>query len=214
MKAEHLEFLVEEPSAEAFLVELLPRLLDGRATFTIHAHQGKSDLIGKLAGRLRGYAKWLPEIARIVVLVDLDDNNCDALKQKMEQYAKTAGLRTRTSAGGAPWRVVNRIAIEELEAWFFGEWTAVRNAYPGVSKSIPRQPANRMSDGRRGGTWEAVERVVRNEGYFSGGLRKMEEASAIGKHFDPASAESPSFVVFWESVLDTVGYAQRHSGSS
>src|SRR5262249_6338781 len=115
MKAEHLEFLVEEPSAEAFLVELLPRLLDGRATFTIHAHQGKSDLIGKLAGRLRGYAKWLPEIVRIVVLVDLDDDNCDALKQKMEQYAKTAGLRTRTSAGEAPWRVVNRIELRSLK---------------------------------------------------------------------------------------------------
>ena len=204
MKAEHLEFLVEEPSAEAFLVELLPRLLDGRATFTIHAHQGKSDLIGKLAGRLRGYAKWLPEIARIVVLVDLDDDNCDALKQKMEQYATTAGLLTRTLAGEAPWRVVNRIAIEELEAWFFGEWTAVRNAYPGVSKSIPRQAAYRMPDAIPGGTWEALERVLRNAGYFSGGLRKMEAASAIGKYFDPALAQSPSFVVFRDAVLEAV----------
>ena len=204
MKAEHLEFLVEEPSAEAFLVELLPRLLDGRATFTIHAHQGKSDLIGKLAGRLRGYAKWLPEIVRIVVLVDLDDDNCDALKQRMEQYAKTAGLLTRTSAGEAPWRVVNRIAIVELEAWFFGEWTAVRNAYLGVSKSIPRQAAYRIPDAIPGGTWEALERVLRNAGYFSGGLRKMEAASAIGKHFDPSLAQSPSFVVFRDAVSEAV----------
>lgn len=131
MRAEHLEILVEEPSMEAFLAKVLPRLLDGRATFTIHTHQGKIDLMAKLAGRLRGYAKWLSHHARIVVLVDRDDDDCRALKQKLEQDAAAAGFLTRGSCGGAPWRVLNRLAIEELEAWFFGEWNGVRRAIPG-----------------------------------------------------------------------------------
>ncbi len=52
MNAEHLEVLVEEPSMEAFLDELLPDLLGDRATFRIHTHQGKYDLLGKLSARL------------------------------------------------------------------------------------------------------------------------------------------------------------------
>ena len=135
MIAEHLEILVEEPSMAAFLTEILPKLLNRRATFIIHVHQGKHDLLGKLDARLRGYAKWLPEFCRIVVLVDRDNDDCGALKRKIEQGAAAAGLLTRTVCGDARWRLVSRLAIEELEAWFFGEWEAVRKAYPRVSSS-------------------------------------------------------------------------------
>jgi hypothetical protein len=204
MKAEHVEVLVEEPSMEAFLLELLPRMLDGRATFMIHAHQGKSDVIRKLGDRLRGYAAWLPASMRIVVLVDRDDDNCIALKKQMEKAAKAAGLLTRATSGRAPWRVVNRLAIEELEAWFFGEWTGVRTAYPRASKTIPGKALYRQSDAIAGGTWEALERVLRSAGYFSGGLRKMEAASAIGRQFDPALARSPSFIAFRNALLEAV----------
>jgi hypothetical protein len=114
MPADHLEILVEEPSAEAFLAAILPRLLQDTATFTIHAYQGKHDLMGKLEGRLRGYAKWLPDNCRIIVLIDRDSSDCQALKARMEYAAAASGLVTRTTCGGQPWRVVNRIAIEEL----------------------------------------------------------------------------------------------------
>lgn len=204
MKANHLEVLVEEPSMEAFLLELLPRMLDGRATFTIHAHQGKSDLIRKLGNRLRGYEKCLPASTRIVVLVDLDDGDCIGLKRLMEQAAKAARLPTRSTSDGAPWRVVNRLAIEELEAWFFGEWTAVRTAYPRASKDIPGKASYRQPDAIAGGTWEALERVLKSAGYFSGGLRKMEAATAIGRQFDPALACSPSFIAFRNALLEAV----------
>lgn len=58
MTAEHIEVLVEEPSMEAFLHALLPRILPSGRTFQIHSFQGKSDLLGKLEARLRGYAAW------------------------------------------------------------------------------------------------------------------------------------------------------------
>lgn len=48
MTAAHLEVLVEEPSMEAFLGALLPRLLPADRSFLLHPFQGKTDLLGKL----------------------------------------------------------------------------------------------------------------------------------------------------------------------
>lgn len=128
MTAMHLEFLVEEPSMEAFLRALLPRLLPSDRSFEVHPFQGKSDLLSKLLDRLRGYAQWLPEDWRIVVVVDRDDDDCAKLKTKLEAMAEAAGLMTRSRAAGRRWQLVNRIAIEELEAWYFGDWQAVCRA--------------------------------------------------------------------------------------
>ena len=114
MKGTHLEILVEEPSMEAFLRELLPKILGARGTFEIYAYQGKHDLLNKLGARLRGYARWLPADWRIVILLDCDDDDCSDLKREMERLATSAHLRTRR--GSACWQIVNRIAIEELEA--------------------------------------------------------------------------------------------------
>lgn len=204
MRAEHLEFLVEEPSMEAFLAELLPRLLANRATFAIHAHQGKNDLLTKLGGRLRAYARWLPETSRIVVIVDKDNQDCIQLKNEMEMQATASGLQTRTSARRRPWQVVNRIAIEELEAWYFGSWADVKIAYPRVSSSIPHKAPYREPDAILGGTWEALEKILKTAGYFSGGLRKTEIARTLGKSIDPMANTSPSFIAFRHAVLDAI----------
>ncbi len=56
MSAAHLELLVEEPSMEAFLRALLPRLLPQDRTSRFHPFQGKSDLLSKREARLRGLA--------------------------------------------------------------------------------------------------------------------------------------------------------------
>jgi hypothetical protein len=204
MKAKHLEILVEEPSMEAFLTKLLPKLVTNGTTFIIHTHQGKHDLLRKLESRLRAYAKWLPETARIIVLVDRDKDDCLALKQKLESCAQAAGLSTRTSAGGDKWRVLNRIAIEELEAWYFGNWAAVKSAFPRVSATVVNRAAYRQSDAITGGTWEAFERVLMRSGYFAGGMRKVETAMEIGEHFDHAACVSPSFNKFRDGLTEAV----------
>ena len=72
----HIIFLVEEPSAEAALQNILPSILKGGATFEIHAYQGKMDLLQKHPSRLKGYSRWLPEDRRIVVLIDEDRQDC------------------------------------------------------------------------------------------------------------------------------------------
>ena len=193
---QHLEFLVEEPSMEAFLRAALPRLLPANCSFNIHAFRGKLDLLRKLLPRLRGYRRWVPPDYRIVVLVDRDDEDCHVLKAKLEVAAAAAALPTRSHAGASRWQVANRIVVEELEAWYFGDWDAVREAYPRVSAHIPRRATYRDPDAIKGGTWEAFERVMRRHGYFTTGLRKVEAAQAIGEHVNPDRNRSDSFGVF------------------
>ena len=163
---------------EDFLCGLLPRVAPG-ASFQIHVFQGKRDMLSKLGDRLRGYARWLPQDHRLFVMVDRDQNDCHNLKQRLEEIATKTGLRTRTNSAGTSWQLVNRVVIEELEAWYFGDWRAVRKAYPKMSETIPKKASYRNSDAIKGGTWEAFERVMRQRNYFVGGLRKVEAAHAI-----------------------------------
>lgn len=187
---------------EAFLRALLPRLLPHDRSFQVHPFQGKSDLLMKLEGRLRAYAAWLPGDWRILVVVDRDDDDCRALKAQLENISQRAGLRTRTIAGSAQCQLVNRIAIEELEAWYFGDWEAVREAYPRVAATVTNRQGFRESDSIAGGTWEAFERVMQKHGYFKGGLSKIDAARTIGSHIDPARCRSRSFATFWGAIAE------------
>jgi hypothetical protein len=202
MTASHLEFLVEEPSAEAFLSSFLPRVLGDRITFTVHVHQGKPDLLKNLEPRLRAYSKWLPENIRVIVLVDRDGDDCHLLKQKIETIAVSSGMVTRAAAAGKNWQVVNRIACEELEVWFLGDWSALRQVYPKLSSRIPSKAAFRDPDAITGGTWEALERILKASGYYRGGLRKVECARELGCHLNPSHSTSSSFLAFFDALSE------------
>ena len=180
---------------EAALRILLPGLL-GATTFSVHPFQGKSDLLARLEQRLRGYAAWLPDSYRVLVVIDRDDDDCVALKARLDDVAVAVGLVPRSRASGTTYAVVNRLAIEELEAWFFGDWAAVRAAFPRVAPSVPAQARYRDPDAVAGGTWEAFQRVLQRAGYFSGGLRKIEAARAVAGHMDPVRNTSRSFRAF------------------
>ncbi len=198
---ERVEVLVEEPSAEAALRALLPRFL-GDVAFEVYSYNGKSDPLAKLPARLRGYAAWLPDNWRIVVLVDRDDGSCSELKSELNAAAAGAGLSTRSSST-TNWKVVNRIAVEELEAWFFGDWEAVRGAYPHVSATIPNKSRFRDPDAIAGGTWEAFEQVLQAGGYMKSRLRKIDAARAVAERMQPERNTSKSFQTFWRAVTET-----------
>jgi hypothetical protein len=190
---EKLIVFVEEYSMEAALELLLPKML-GDIEFQIIRFQCKNDLLKNAPDRLKGYAAWLPENWRILVLVDRDDDDCAQLKARLETMAADAGLLTKTQAQpGQRFQVANRIAIEELEAWFFGDWTAVHTAYPRVPATVPQKSGFRDPDRVAGGTWEAMERVLKRAGYFSTGLRKLELARSVAKYMDIQRNRSRSF---------------------
>lgn len=194
---EKLIVFVEEYSMEVALEYLLPKLMP-EAEFEIRRFQCKDDLLARLPERLAGYAAWLPQNWAILVLVDRDDDDCEALKQRLESIAAEAGLLTKTAAAvnGQRFQVANRIAIEELEAWFFGDWQAVKAAYSRVPATIQQKAGFRDPDAILGGTWEALERVLKRAGYFSTGLRKLECARAVAQHMEPARNTSRSFQAF------------------
>jgi len=198
----HVEFLVEEPSMEAFLRGLLTRLLPQACTFQIHSFQGKHDLLKNLENRLRGYRSWMPSDWRIVVVVDLDDEDCQQLKSRMEQIAVGVGLQTRSQSPSG-WQIVNRIAIEELEAWYFGDWDAVLAAYPEVSPHVPRQQRYRNPDQIRN-AWEVFERLLQRHGYFTGGLPKLEVARTLGQYVDPHRCRSQSSICLRNAILEVI----------
>jgi hypothetical protein len=104
----HFKVLVEELSMEAALDEVLPRVIPDH-TFNIHVHQGKPDLLRKVENRLRAYARMTWPGLRVVIIVDRDGDDCRLLKQRLVDACVTSGCDA-----------LCRVAIEELEAWFFG----------------------------------------------------------------------------------------------
>lgn len=189
-----LHVLVEEPSMEVALQHLLPRLLREGIRAELRQFQCKSELLKQLPQRLAGYAQWLPDTAVVLVLVDRDDEDCLALKAQLDAMARAVGLVPRSDATPkGRFQVINRIAIEELEAWFFGDWPAVCAAYPKMPDTLPRRAGFRDPDAIAGGTWEALERELQRKGHFKQGLRKLELAREVASRMDPARNRSTSF---------------------
>jgi hypothetical protein len=196
----HIEILVEEPSAEVALNEIVPRIVSA-CTFKLHPHQGKNDLLERLPGKLAAYAKWLPDDWRIVVLLDEDRADCRALKKTVITTGQRAGL---------PSSILCRIAVEELEAWFLGDVSALVKAYPRVPPTLGARRRFRDPDAIRGGTWEALEDALQEQGYFPTGLAKIAVARAIATHMDVETNGSRSFQVF----RDGLRRLSRPSGGS
>lgn len=193
-----LEFFVEEPSTEAALINLVPLILaDIDFEFDIYTFQGKKDLLRKLPSRIRAYKHWISDNQKIIVLVDRDEDDCRSLKAKLEEIAHEEGLTT-PSTSRSRFQVLTRIAIEELEAWFFGDVEAIRSAYPRVSDSLGQQSPYRDPDAIRGGTWERLE--VELSHYHPGGLEKIRAANEISQHMDPDRNRSHSFRAFRDGL--------------
>ena len=200
----HVEFLLEERSAEAALTAILPKILVDDVTFDFHVFEGKQDLLKQLPLRLKGYRRWIPNNWRIFVLIDEDRQDCQELKARLERAAREAGFWTKSHPNSdGDFQIVNRLAVEELEAWFFGDVEALRNAYPRVSKTLHNRQKYRDPDAITGGTWEALERLLK--GYYPNFLPKGVVAQNVAPHMEPSRNRSRSFQVFVEGLKACVG---------
>ncbi|MGI5819517.1 MAG: DUF4276 family protein [Armatimonadota bacterium] len=195
----HIEIVTEEPSATEALQNLMPRLLPQGASFALRPFSDKKELLSRLTDRLRGYAHWLHEDWHIVVLVDRDADDCQRLKAQLDVIAADAGLVPKGRAMGGRFHVLNRVAIEELEAWFFGDVEALCAAYPHVSASLAKRAPYRDPDAIKGGTWEALARVLN---YSRQTYPKIAVAREISQHMDPARNRSHSFQVFASGIAE------------
>ena len=202
----HIEFFLEEESAAEALKLIVPKILSNDVGSDFHFFQGKQDLLGKLPTLLKGYKPWITNDWRIMVLIDEDREDCRELKAKLEEAAHNAGFVTKSSASQeGDFQVINRLVIEELEAWFFGDIEALRTAYPRVSRNLQYQAKYRNPDAITGGTYEALERLLRRLNYHKGGLPKTAVAQNIAPHMEPNRNRSRSFQVFVEGLKACVG---------
>jgi hypothetical protein len=195
----HLEVLVEEISAAAALECLLPKIAPNGTTYTCHPFQGKPDLVRKLPERMRGYASWLPSDWRILILLDRDDDDCKRLKQDIQDIAMSAGFHVGPP-GAAGVRHCVRLCVEELEAWFLGDVPALVKAFPRFPSTLAQRRGFRDSDGVVGGTWEKLERVFQQAGYYRAGMPKIEVARRVAAQMDPFANRSRSFTIFRNGI--------------
>jgi hypothetical protein len=198
----HIEFQVEEPSMEATLAIIVPRIVADRASHKILNYKSKYGLLKKLPDRLRAYQRRIAtgENLRIVVLLDADDENCVALKRIMEAMAVASGITTKaTVRSGQPFVVLNRVVCHELESWFLGEPGALRRAYPRLRSDFGNRRPYGMPDQIRD-PWKQLLRLLRKSSYQRQKFSKIDLARRVAPYMTLNDSRSPSFRVFVSGV--------------
>lgn len=201
----HIEILVEDASGERLLESLLPKIFGAQSdphTWRVHSYKGigripkdlkaggdptKRILLDQLPRLLRGYGNT-PGIDAVVVVLDSDHRNCaDFL----------AELKTLTAGCNPAPNTLFRIAIEEMEAWYFGDRHALTTAYPRTKVEV----LNRYTQDSICGTWELLADAIypggsvaiKKAGWPLPGQVKHEWAEKIGPLLDLDRNVSPSF---------------------
>lgn len=144
-------------------------------------------LLDSLPKLLRGYGRT-PGIDAIVVVIDADRTDCTVLLQQLTQLADSVENKPTT---------LFRIAIEETEAWYFGDKQAIVKAYPRAKPAI----LDRYQQDAICETWEMLAdaihsggaSAVKRQGWPLPGNLKHQWAKEIGPHMDPEINQSPSF---------------------
>ncbi|MCX6701183.1 MAG: DUF4276 family protein [Methanomicrobiales archaeon] len=198
----HFEFLVEEPSIECVLLNIVPKILNPDISFAVHVFQGKQDLLNKLPNRLRGYRGWIQNDSIIVILIDKDREDCHILKKHLDDISKSSGLFTKTAPDerNSKFQVINRILIEELESWFFGDIDALSSAFPRIPKHLGTKSSYLYPDSIQN-TASVLEGLLKRHGYYPAGMPKIEVANMISPFMVPEQNRSTSFQAFRTGLL-------------
>ncbi len=201
----HIELLVEDSSGEKLLQVLLPRLLGPQGnphTWRLHAYKGigripqglvtKADptkrmLLDQLPRLLRGYGNT-PGIDAVVIVLDTDTRDCAKFLFELKAAANACKPTPNT---------LFRLAVEEIEAWYFGDQIALLTAYPKAKRDV----LEKYVQDSVCGTWELLadavhvggSTAIRKAGWPLPGQLKHEWATRIGPLMDPHRNISPSF---------------------
>lgn len=198
---------MEGPADAALLRGWFPRFLPRHAS-TIIQHRGKGRLPGdpsravdsrreglldQLPAKLRAYGRALnPATDRILVFLDLDNDDCTGLKERLVAILETCEPKPV---------VMFRFAVEETEAFYLGDPAAIRKAFPQARLQKMR---NYVQDSVCG-TWEVFRDVI--------GARvedKVDWAEKMAPHLGTVwkgsqASRSPSFRQFCRALLILAG---------
>ena len=127
------------------------------------------------------------------------------MKERVERIIRDSRiLSVPSQPDTGPVKVLTRIAIEEIEAWFLGDMPAIHTVYPRVPGTLEKSKGLRNPDDIKGGTWEYLERVLMKYGYHRGGLEKTRAAREIAAYVEPTRNRSKSFQVFCQGLRKLV----------
>lgn len=208
----HFEIFVEDSSGELLVSTLLPKILgENGACHTWHTHKYKGigrlpkDLAPKTDANKRILLDHLPRLLRglskkpgvdwIVVLMDTDGRDCARFLTELVDVAKECGVESKT---------LFRLAIEEIESWYFGDRVALLAAYPRAKLKI----LNAYRQDSICGTWEKLADAtysggiaeIKRRGWPTSGALKHEWAGRIGPLLEPSRNSSPSFRKFRDGL--------------
>lgn len=192
-----IEVLTEGASDVPVVREVLVRHfgLNEHVDFRIHPHRGRGNiplnpqnqpdpkhrgLFDQLPAKLRGFSKWMNEEYLVLVLVDVDNDDCVELLAALNTL-----LKNLTSK---PPRVLFRLAIEETESWFIADTQAVKSAYPNAKIGLIQ---NIQAD-TRVGAWEKLAECLGRKHIDVTGKDKTYWAEQISPHLNFGKPGSPS----------------------
>ncbi len=195
-----MEGLSEADLLRGWLQRFLPR-----HSFKVIHHEGKGrvpkdpvqppdpkrrGLLDQLPAKLRAYGEALDAATdRVLVLVDADEDDCVELKARMVSLLDVCPNQPVA---------LFRIAIEETEAFYLGDQTALRKAFPQAKlyklKSYEQDSVC--------GTWEVFMEVI---GATREDKRAWAEQMAPHLGTDWQENRSPSFRSFCTALLRLAG---------
>lgn len=212
----HIEVLVEDSSGEKLLAQLLPHILGEQGaphTWRLKAYKGigrippgltaKADpakriLLDQLPRLLQGYGRT-PGIDAVVVVLDTDRRDCKEFLKELKAVARRCQPVPR---------ILFRLAIEEMEAWYLGDRAGLMQAYPRARREV----LDRYVQDSVCNTWELMADAVRvggaaaikKAGWPLPGQIKHEWAEKMGPFMRIDRNASPSFGKFRDGLLRLV----------
>ena len=182
----NLVFMLEEPSAEAMLQGLLPRLLPENIYCRYVVFEGKYDLEKNLMKRIRGY---LVPNSFFVILQDQDSSDCKELKKRLVQLCKKAGKTN----------FIVRIACKEIESWYIADLGAVECALD--IKNLQKKYQNRKP-------YNNPDFIVKPSQLLDkitkGKYQKVSGSRSIGPELDLNNNMSRSFTNFIKGIKNLI----------
>lgn len=212
----HIEVLVEDSSGERLLEILLPQIWGEQGkphTWRLHSYKGigrlpqnlaigvdpaKRALLTQLPRTLNGYGAT-PGYDAVVVVVDSDDRDCKTFLSELKAVVNACRSVPKTMI---------RLAVEEIEAWYLGDRSAILAAYPKAKlKALERYVQDSPC-----GTWELLAdaihpggaAAIKKAGWPLPGQLKHEWARRIGPHLEFERNQSPSFQKLREGLTRLV----------
>lgn len=166
---------------EETLKAVLPKLGLNHGDFQIITFEGVTDLERSLVKRLRG---WRDPEARFLILRDNDRGDCRRRKERIQELVNQ-------SQNPRPTKI--RIVVEELEAWFLGDLTALEKSGLPLGQ---KQPAILKKDPED--HYKPVDVLKR----FDRAYQKTLGAKRIAPHLSPERNESKSFHAMVQAVKE------------